>query len=638
MTITDFGKYRLLKQIDRGGMAEIFLSSTGSISGTHKFVVIKRILSGHSKDKELKKMFFNEGKAVTNISHNNIATVFDYGEENNQQYICMEYVAGCNLKRLASKTKKKTKKLLDLEVTLHIIRNTCLGLDHAHNCIDSTSGEPLNLIHRDVSPQNIMLGYNGDIKIIDFGIVKIDGSEATRVGVLKGKFVYMSPEQVKGLPLDKRTDIFSMGSVLWELLTGKKLFSGHNEIQILTKIKECKIPDLKAINPSMDSAIVKIVNKSLATNRNLRYQNIGDMANDISIYLNKKFPYFTENTFARFMKEACVEEILAEREMIKKYSKALNVELAKSQYHKKKRAKPADMPGRLKSVKSTFIGGEEDNGRKKSKSSHHTRTETQTLESHTKEDNVPSITKTKFDDTLESPKTLTRQKKASSKNKEKGLEQKIKSKTSALHGTVLQSGIHMDKEQAFSPFSKNTYMGGNTHSDISIAQSTYGRYRRQRNLMKLTFLATFVIVGIGLGYTLYQGFIVEKKWNLVHIANNLSIRFFKKEIIDRMESDTQSTSALHAPSHQNIQHRGIASVKNQEVHFDVFVDTIPSGANLTLAGKQQDKKTPTSIKVPAGQALHLTITKKGYKSVSRTIRTQNNAPPRRLHIRLKKIR
>ena len=350
--VSHFGKFKLLKQIARGGMAEIFLGCSGNVKSAHKFVVIKRILSVHSHNKEFNKMFQSEGKIAVNLNHSNICSIHEFGMEKNQYFICMEYISGRNIRQLLKKLKSQ-KKDLDPALCAHIMRNACNGLEYAHNCTDSITGQPLNIIHRDISPQNIMISFNGDVKVIDFGIAKIDDSESTKVGVLKGKFEYMSPEQVRGKDLDRQTDIFSLGNVLWEILAGKKLFTASNEIKLLKKIRDCQIPDLKKINPKVPDRLVEIVNKSLNPNKNLRYKTMAEMGNDISIFMNKFYPNFIQTSFSTFMKELYVEEILEERQSFKTYSQLLASNISQS---KKQISSLSSNISDMSERSSTFIG------------------------------------------------------------------------------------------------------------------------------------------------------------------------------------------------------------------------------------------------------------------------------------------
>jgi serine/threonine-protein kinase len=165
--------------------------------------------------------------------------VLDFGEEQGTPYLVMEYVEGQNLRQILNHLKKENKDF-SIDQVIYIVKQVAAGLDHAHRCIDPNTGRPLNITHRDMSPQNIMVSFEGETKIIDFGIAKAENQlEVTKAGTLKGKFGYMSPEQADGHPIDLRTDIFSLGIVLWELLANDRLFTSSSEAAILRKIREC---------------------------------------------------------------------------------------------------------------------------------------------------------------------------------------------------------------------------------------------------------------------------------------------------------------------------------------------------------------------------------------------------------------
>jgi len=323
LKITKFGKYQLIKKIARGGMAEIFLGCTGSIKHAHKFITVKRMLSVQRHDVEFKNMFLNEGKIAVNLNHSNIASIYEFGIEQGQYFICMEYIPGRNIRQMLNKLGKKRSKL-EIKHIAHIIKYACLGLDYTHNYTDKLTGKVMNIIHRDISPQNIMISFDGEIKLIDFGIAKIDDSEATKVGVLKGKLEYMSPEQVQGKTMDRQTDIFSMGSILWELLAGQKLFTASTDMKIIKKIKACRIPDLKKIDSSIPTEMVHITNKALHPDKNMRYKTIADMANDLASFLNRKHPHFHQTHFSDFIKDIYSEEIVQERKSLIHYADFIN--------------------------------------------------------------------------------------------------------------------------------------------------------------------------------------------------------------------------------------------------------------------------------------------------------------------------
>ena len=296
------GNYILLEKINAGGMAEVYLSKSVGANGINKFLAIKRILPQFADNREFIEMFKEEAKIAVNLNHNNLVSIIDFKASQNQLYLVMEYVQGQNLRQLLQQKKKKGLSL-SLDFIVYLIREVSAGLDHAHRCVDKTTGKPLNIIHRDMSPQNIMVSYDGEIKIVDFGIAKAEAAgEATRVGTLKGKFSYMSPEQAEGLVIDQVSDIFSLGIILWELIADDRLFVANNEMNILKRIKECDIPELRRVNPTVPVELERIVKKALMKDHSLRYQTSSDLQKDLTRFLNKEYPDFTPSDFSTFMK------------------------------------------------------------------------------------------------------------------------------------------------------------------------------------------------------------------------------------------------------------------------------------------------------------------------------------------------
>lgn len=315
-----FGKYYLLDKVATGGMAEVYLSKLVGAQGVNKFVAIKRILPQYSENDEFNSMFKEEAKIAVNISHSNVVPIYDFGEEIHRLYLVMEYVPGKNVRQILN-TLKKQKETVPLPFAVAIINEVAKGLDNAHKCFDRTTGRPLNIIHRDVSPQNVILSYDGEVKLLDFGIAKAESKiETTRAGTLKGKFGYMSPEQAEGLDLDARTDIFSLGIVLWELLADARLFMAKNEILTIRKIRDCVIPSLNKSNPEVTTDLENIVQKALARDRNIRYQTAGELHKDLNAFLNRHYPDFTSGDLAAFMKRLYNDEIVELREKMIEYA------------------------------------------------------------------------------------------------------------------------------------------------------------------------------------------------------------------------------------------------------------------------------------------------------------------------------
>lgn len=340
--VEKFGKYLLLEKLAAGGMAEVFLAKSIGAVGIQKYVAVKKILPQYSQNKEFIEMFKEEARITVNLNHSNIVSIFEFGTERNQFYLVMEYVEGKNLRQLLNEL-KQSKSELSIPEIIFIIKEVASGLDHAHRCLDSQTGKALNITHRDMSPQNIMLSYDGDVKIIDFGIAKSEKQiDSTQVGTLKGKYGYMSPEQADGLQVDARTDIFSLGIILWELLAQERLFTGSNEGAILRKVRDAHIPPIRNLNSQVDHELEQILNKSLSKDLSIRYTHSGAFYRDLNKYLNSNYPDFSAQDLARTMKKIFAQDFsnhrlqLIEFAKINQFSSQVNVkDFANSVNHNK---------------------------------------------------------------------------------------------------------------------------------------------------------------------------------------------------------------------------------------------------------------------------------------------------------------
>lgn len=316
-----FGKYILLEKLATGGMAEVFLARTPDVGGVSKFVAIKRILPQFSDNPDFIEMFKGEAKIAINLSHSNIVSIYEFGMDKGQLFLVMDYVEGRNLRQILNKLKSSNKVFSTDQVT-YMVKQVAAGLDHAHRSVNSSTGKPLNITHRDISPQNVMVSFEGEVKVVDFGIAKAETQiETTRTGTLKGKFGYMSPEQAEGQPTDLRTDIFSLGIVLWELIANERLFTAKNEMGILRKIRDCQIPNLRKINPNIDPELERITLKALARDRNLRYQTAAALHRDLNRFLNRQYPDFSPHDFSVFVKTLYATEVLENRKRLIEYAR-----------------------------------------------------------------------------------------------------------------------------------------------------------------------------------------------------------------------------------------------------------------------------------------------------------------------------
>src|SRR5215468_770915 len=266
-----FGRYELLKRLAGGGMGEVYLARNRGIDGFSKLLVIKTLLPHLGEDEEFITMFKDEARVTAQLIHPNICQVFEFDQVSGVYYMSMEYLRGEDLRRLWKACEHKGTPLR-VPLICRIIADAASGLDFAHGLRDA-KGEPYNIVHRDISPQNILVTFEGGVKIIDFGVAKAAGrAQHTQTGALKGKYSYMSPEQVAGTKeIDGRSDIFALGIVLHELLTGRRLFKADSDVQTLERVRQCVVVPPSRLNPQLPPGLDAIVLKALAKNRDERY-------------------------------------------------------------------------------------------------------------------------------------------------------------------------------------------------------------------------------------------------------------------------------------------------------------------------------------------------------------------------------
>lgn len=306
-----FGKYFLLEKLAVGGMAEIYKAKTYGAEGFEKLLAIKRILPHAAEDKDFISMLIDEAKLSVMLSHANIVQVFDLGKIETDYFISMEFIHGVNLRDILYRLREKEKKL-PIELAAYCASEICKGLDYAHRKTDSNN-QPLGIVHRDVSPQNILISYEGEVKIVDFGIAKAAMNIShTMAGILKGKIAYMSPEQALGKNIDARTDVFSLGIVLYEMLTGKKLFTGESQFEVLKKIRTSRI-DVGKLPPSIPAPLKTILAHALAYEVEERYPSAGDMQVALTKYLYATYTDFSPRKMAVFVKDLFADELRKEK-------------------------------------------------------------------------------------------------------------------------------------------------------------------------------------------------------------------------------------------------------------------------------------------------------------------------------------
>ncbi|NOY92810.1 MAG: serine/threonine protein kinase, partial [Deltaproteobacteria bacterium] len=315
-----FGKYLLLERINVGGMAEVFKAKTFGVEGFERLIALKRILPSIAEDQEFIVMFIDEAKIAVQLSHANIAQIFDLGKVGESYFIAMEYVQGKDLRAIFDRSRKRGE-TVPVPMACYITMKVCEGLDYAHNKKDS-SARPLHLVHRDVSPQNVLISYDGEIKLIDFGIAKAANKAGkTQAGILKGKFGYMSPEQVRGLPLDRRSDIFAMGIVLYEQLTGERLFVGESDFSTLEKVRNVEIMPPSTYNRRIPEELEQIVLRALAKDAEDRYQSAMDLHDDLQSFMYTSGNFFARKDLSSYMRRSFQEEIAREVTRDEEYRK-----------------------------------------------------------------------------------------------------------------------------------------------------------------------------------------------------------------------------------------------------------------------------------------------------------------------------
>ena len=298
--VEEYGNYFLLEKIAIGGMAELFKAQQRGVQGFQKIVAIKRILPHFSDNEDFVTMFIDEAKLAAQLTHPNIVQIFDLGKAGSSYYIAMEYVNGRDLRTLLRKV-REYKLPFPEQVAAFVVMKVAAALDYAHRKRGFDDQE-LKLVHRDISPQNVILSTEGSVKLVDFGIAKAASKAShTVAGALKGKLLYMSPEQATGQPLDNRSDLYSLGLVLFELLTGERCFQADSELGVLEKVRLGRISDLTSLNPTVSREMQAIVARALQKGVDHRYPSARFMERDLRDYLQRQGNPITEHDVAEYM-------------------------------------------------------------------------------------------------------------------------------------------------------------------------------------------------------------------------------------------------------------------------------------------------------------------------------------------------
>jgi serine/threonine-protein kinase len=296
-------RYRVIKRLASGGMAEVFVAESAGIEGFRKQVAIKRVLPQLSKKEQFIAMFLDEARLSAHLSHSNVVSVFDIGVGDGTYFIVMEYVDGADLKAVVDYAKKASA-VIPVEAAVYVATRICQGLAYAHELKDR-EGKPLQIIHRDITPANVLITRYGEVKIVDFGLAKASSQLAeSDQGVIKGKFGYLAPETVLEKPVDQRVDVFAVGIILWEMLAGRRLFLGDTDFQTVRLVRDAVVPPLPPINRAVPPELDELVRRALARDPDSRYLNARDLGHDLTQFLFRYGRPVSDDDVAELVKRA----------------------------------------------------------------------------------------------------------------------------------------------------------------------------------------------------------------------------------------------------------------------------------------------------------------------------------------------
>jgi serine/threonine protein kinase len=291
----------MLKHLATGGMADVLLGRSDGIEGFERYVVLKRIRPEHAKDQQFIRMFLDEARVAATLHHQHIVQVHDIGEASGEYFIAMEYLHGEDVRTLLSNA-SRTRTHVALGFAVAIVSAVAAGLHYAHERLGNDK-RPLNIVHRDVSPSNILVGYDGSIKIVDFGIAKASMREETRSGNLKGKLAYMSPEQCTGGEVDRRSDVYALGVVLYELATTSRMFKGDNDYLVMEQIVKGRVTPPQARRPNLPGELSEIIMRAVAPERDRRYASADELRIALEQFANRAGLTASSSTIASYMKK-----------------------------------------------------------------------------------------------------------------------------------------------------------------------------------------------------------------------------------------------------------------------------------------------------------------------------------------------
>jgi serine/threonine protein kinase len=339
------GRYHLLDRIAFGGMAEIYRAKTFDGTGQPHLVAVKRVLAHLAEDDDFIQMLVDEAKIASVLRHINIARVYEFARAHGEYFIAMEHVDGKDMRTVLERCRTK-KKPIPPEHAAYVAAEVGSALHAAHSAIDSR-GRPLRIIHRDVSPSNIICSYAGEVKLCDFGIAKATLSKVTtKTGVIKGKVKYMSPEQALGRKLDHRSDVFSLGSCLYEMLTRIPPFTATNEMDLLIKVRDAKYRPVSELTPGIPPELEAIADKCLTRSRANRYQTAAEAEAELRAFLRKFMPNYSRSHLGRFIRKMFAAEIERELRMLEEFvlDEEVSDDLGESMMSRDEDFEPPEVP------------------------------------------------------------------------------------------------------------------------------------------------------------------------------------------------------------------------------------------------------------------------------------------------------
>jgi serine/threonine-protein kinase len=304
--MTETQRYRVVERIAAGGMAEVYRGESAGIEGFRKKVAIKKVLPKLSQNREFIHMFLDEARLCAYLSHSKCVQVFDIGQAAGAHFIVMEFVDGADLQSVLEYLQRHQLQMA-VEVACLIAMHVCEGLAYAHDACDHL-GQPLGIVHRDISPHNVLMTRFGEVKLVDFGLAKASSHlTADEEDIVKGKFGYLAPEVTLGQRADRRVDIFAAGILLWEMLAGRRLFKGETDLETFKQVQASVIPDMRRIRAGVSDDLAHVLTKALARDPDQRYLQAGDFAKDLSIVLDRLGKPVTYQDIAKLVRDTAGE-------------------------------------------------------------------------------------------------------------------------------------------------------------------------------------------------------------------------------------------------------------------------------------------------------------------------------------------